>query len=191
MAGGSLAVVIEGAGWLTMELLSDDEVRRLQSLPLTYAEVGESLNLVLPGGFRAVRRQRACPDAVDFDTARRALFAWEVHERAGLRVHASGPVAVGAVVRLGVRIGLIVVAHAPCRVVEVIDEPGRAGFAYGTLPGHPESGEELFEIATCHGRPAVRITAFSRPARLGARLAGPFARLVQDRITERYLRALD
>ena len=29
--------------------------------------------------------------------------------------------------------------RAPCRVVYVIDEPDVRGFAYGTLPGHPES----------------------------------------------------
>ena len=34
----------------------------------------------------------------------------------------------------------------PCRVVYVVDEPDRRGFAYGTLPGHPESGEELFLV---------------------------------------------
>ena len=34
--------------------------------------------------------------------------------------------------------------QAPCRVVYVIDEPDIRGFAYGTLPGHPESGEERF-----------------------------------------------
>ena len=32
------------------------------------------------------------------------------------------------------------------RVVFVIDEPGRFGFAYGTLPRHVESGEERFLV---------------------------------------------
>ena len=36
--------------------------------------------------------------------------------------------------------------RAPCRVVYVVDEPDRRGFAYGTLPGHPETGEELFAV---------------------------------------------
>jgi Domain of unknown function (DUF1990) len=38
---------------------------------------------------------------------------------------------------------------APCRVVCVVDEAGptsKFGFAYGTLPGHVESGEERFLI---------------------------------------------
>jgi uncharacterized protein (UPF0548 family) len=43
--------------------------------------------------------------------------------------------------------------RAPCRIVYVIDEPDRRGFAYGTLPGHPERGEEAFIISR---RPATR-----------------------------------
>jgi hypothetical protein len=39
-----------------------------------------------------------------------------------------------------------ITAIAPCRIVAVVDEPLRFGFAYGTLPGHPESGEEAFII---------------------------------------------
>ena len=35
---------------------------------------------------------------------------------------------------------------APVRVVYVIDEPNRKGFAYGTLDGHPESGEESWIV---------------------------------------------
>ena len=48
-------------------------------------------------------------------------------------------------------VGSEVIVHlgpvqAPCRVVYVVDEPDRRGFAYGTLPGHAESGEELFLV---------------------------------------------
>jgi hypothetical protein len=55
--------------------------------------------------------------------------------------------------------------RAPCRVVYVIDEPRRRGFAYGTLPGHPESGEEAFVLEQRDdGTIASNIIAFSRPA---------------------------
>ena len=42
----------------------------------------------------------------------------------------------------------------PARVVYVVDEPARRGFAYGTLHGHPESGEEAFlvELLVLKGR---------------------------------------
>ena len=36
--------------------------------------------------------------------------------------------------------------EAPVRVVSIIDEPDRKGFAYGTLDGHPLSGEESFVV---------------------------------------------
>jgi uncharacterized protein (UPF0548 family) len=172
-----------------MHPLAADEARRMSQASFTYAEVGATVAGVLPTGFRTIRRERRCGGAIDFDTARRALFEWDLHERAGLEVRASSPVEVGAVVRLGFRLWPVT-TRAPCRVVAVIDEPDRAGFAYGTLPGHPESGEELFEILHHDGAQCIRITAFSRPARPVVRLAGPAARRIQDRITERYLRAL-
>ena len=81
--------------------------------------------------------------------------------------------------------------RAPCRVVYVIDEPRRRGFAYGTLPGHPESGEEAFILDhRDDGTIAFNIIAFSRPASILAKLAGPIGRIVQDAMTRRYFRAL-
>ncbi len=80
----------------------------------------------------------------------------------------------------------------PCRVAYVVDEPGQRGFAYGTLPGHPESGEERFVLKQHRdGTITIEITAFSRPASRLASLGGPVARRVQQTMTTRYLRALD
>ena len=81
---------------------------------------------------------------------------------------------------------------APCRVVYVVDGQREKGFAYGTLPGHPESGEERFAVLWREDDVVeIRIRAFSRPATWWARLGGPVARRVQLGITQRYLRALD
>jgi uncharacterized protein (UPF0548 family) len=106
-------------------------------------------------------------------------------------VSASAPVAEpGGLVLLGVIAGPVQIT-APCRVVYVVQEPSRRGFAYGTLPGHPESGEEAFVVER-HGDDTVTftITAFSRPATVLARIAGPAGRTIQHRITGRYLQAL-
>ena len=116
---------------------------------------------------------------------------WDVQRGAGLRVVAGSERAVeGAhvTVRLGVgRLGI----DAPCVVVYTVDEPRRRGFAYGTLPGHPETGEELFVVERREdGTVVLAIRAFSRPALWWSRAAGPAARLVQRAVTERYLRAL-
>jgi uncharacterized protein (UPF0548 family) len=106
-------------------------------------------------------------------------------------VSASAPAAVpGAVVVLGLGIGPVQV-EAPCRVVYAVDEPHRRGFAYGTLPGHPESGEQAFVVAH-HDDDAVSltITAFSRPATRLAKIVGPLEGIAQRLITGRYLRSL-
>lgn len=79
----------------------------------------------------------------------------------------------------------------PARVVYVVDEPNRRGFAYGTLPGHAERGEEAFLVQRGDdGAVSVVIRAFSRPAHLGWWLVGPALRIAQAVFTARYLRAL-
>lgn len=80
---------------------------------------------------------------------------------------------------------------APLRVVYLIEEANRVGFAYGTMRGHPESGEESF-IVEMHDDDSVWLTirAFSRPSTWYYRLAYPILRIQQARFTKRYLRAL-
>ncbi len=60
-----------------------------------------------------------------------------------------------------------------------MDEPDRAGFGYGTLPGHPEVGEEAFLVTRAGDGVWFEVTAFSRPARWYIHAAGPAARAVQ------------
>jgi uncharacterized protein (UPF0548 family) len=73
------------------------------------------------------------------------------------------------------------------RIVYVVDKEtpvGRHfGFAYGTLPGHAESGEELFlvEWDRATSEAAYSIVAFSRPRHWLARLGRPLVRRMQRR----------
>jgi uncharacterized protein (UPF0548 family) len=106
-----------------------------------------------------------------------------------VRVYPPDPVTEGATVLLLIGVGPLRMV-APCRIVAVIDEEDRFGFAYGTLPGHPERGEELFVIEREEGGATFRINAFSRPDQVLVRLGGPVARRAQTRVTNRYLRAL-
>jgi uncharacterized protein (UPF0548 family) len=79
----------------------------------------------------------------------------------------------------------------PVRVIYVVDDPACKGFAYGTLPGHPECGEEAFLVEQAEdGSVWLTLKAFSRPAGFRWWLAAPLMRAVQARITARYLRAL-
>jgi uncharacterized protein (UPF0548 family) len=73
-----------------------------------------------------------------------------------------------------------------CRIVYVVNETGpirKFGFAYGTLPGHVESGEERFVIEWNQGDNSVwyDILAFSRPSQVLIRLGSPIVRRMQKR----------
>ena len=67
-----------------------------------------------------------------------------------------------------------------------MDEQGpisKYGFAYGTLPGHVESGEECFLIEWNHADDGVYydILAFSKPNHFLTRLGYPVVRRMQKR----------
>ena len=76
------------------------------------------------------------------------------------------------------------------RVIYVTDQPQDYGFAYGTLPAHPEQGEEAFHIARDGGRLVCTVTPFSRPRHPVAWLGGPVTRAVQLRANRSCLRAM-
>ncbi|KUH99276.1 DUF1990 domain-containing protein [Mycobacterium sp. IS-3022] len=160
----------------------------LATLPLTYPEVGATAH-ALPPGYHHVHKTAVIGRGRSrFEQAAAAGMRWGMLRGAGVRVEATTEVA---------QVGSEVIVHlgpigAPCRVVYVVDEPDRRGFAYGTLPGHAESGEELFLVRYDPGSEQVSavVTAFSRHATWWSRLGSPVTSLVQRVVTERYLRAL-
>jgi len=160
---------------------------------LTYPEVGGTRLDVLPAGYRAISHRVSVGHGLArFHAASGDLLRWQVQRRAGVRVQPEDAVCeTGTEVLLAVGFGPLRV-HAPCRVVWTVAEERRVGFAYGTLKGHPESGEESF-VVDCDAADDVWFTirAFSRPARWYSRLGAPAARLVQTAITARYLRSLN
>jgi uncharacterized protein (UPF0548 family) len=80
---------------------------------------------------------------------------------------------------------------APVRVVYVVDGQARKGFAYGTLPGHPESGEEAWLLDhSDDGSVWLTIRAFSRPSSSAWWIVYPVLRIAQAIYTRRYERAL-
>jgi len=160
----------------------------LAGLPLTYTEIGATAG-ALPAGYHHVRKSAVIGRGLRrFEEAAAAGMRWGMLRGAGIKVTATTEVAA---------VGSEVIVHlgpvqAPCRVVYVVDEPDRRGFAYGTLPGHAESGEELFLVRYDPATENViaEVTAFSRHATWWSRLASPVTSLVQRTVTSRYLRAL-
>jgi uncharacterized protein (UPF0548 family) len=165
------------------------DLERLQELPLTYQEVGATANGEPPAGYDHQHVERQIGAGQErFEQAANAVMHWDMQRGSGLRVQASSEVAVVDAV-LVVRLGFL---PAPCRVVYVIDEPDIRGFAYGTLPGHPESGEERFVVRRDPNTSAVyaEVSAFSRPATWWSKAGGPVVRVAQRVIARRYLRAV-
>jgi uncharacterized protein (UPF0548 family) len=158
----------------------------------TYPEVGATLRGEHPEGYRHDTYQSQLGNGrTVFRRASSGLQTWKSHEVPGVNVlpHNTAIEPGGTVV---VTLGTPWLAiAAPCRIVGIVDESDRWGFAYGTLPGHPEQGEEFF-IVSIHDDDAVRFTisAFSRPGDAVTRIAGPIARAVQAAGTTGYLKAL-
>ena len=167
---------------------------RLRAAPFTYDEVGRTAAPYpngFPDGYRLVRHTAVVgrgPEA--FDEACRRVLTWRMHRDAGLRMSVSSPtVEHGAVVLARLGPGPLSL-RIPCRVVYLVDEPGRRGFAYGTLPGNPESGEEAFLVTLAGDDVRFTVTAFSRAGTLLTRLGGPVSRRVQEWALRRYAAAL-
>jgi uncharacterized protein (UPF0548 family) len=72
-----------------------------------------------------------------------------------------------------------------CRIVLVVDELHRFGFAYGTMGNHVVRGEELFLLERDKVTDEVMFTIrkFSLPAHWLVRLAGPVTTSIQRSFT--------
>jgi len=118
------------------------------------------------------------------------VLRWGIKTRSGFHVKPGGRVVEGDEHRLVALVGPMLITE-PVVVVAVVDEPDRAGFAYGTLPGHPVSGEEAFVVHR-DDDDTVNLTlrSLTRPGRGRWRMAFPGILVAQRVYRRRYLRAL-
>ncbi|MFF1869719.1 DUF1990 family protein [Kitasatospora herbaricolor] len=171
--------------------------RRLRAARATapsYPEVGATRQAALPPGYAHLRRRVHLGHGPEvLERAGRHVLGWGSQLGTGFAVYPPAPAEPGATVLIrlglpGLRLPRLVI---PCRVVWTVREPDRIGFAYGTLPGHPERGEESFVVSLDeHGEVWFEVTAFSRLSAWYARLGRPVALLLQHLAIERYLVAV-
>ncbi|MDB1086937.1 DUF1990 domain-containing protein [Streptomyces sp. ACA25] len=161
----------------------------------TYQEVGATRDMdrPLPAGYHTLRvRTRLGTGGAVQRVAGSAVLNWRMH-RAVLGVTLepeAREAAPGVGVIVGIGVGRLRL-RAPCRVVWTLREADRTGWGYGTLPGHPESGEEAFLVERLPDDSVwLTVTAFSRPAVWWTRAAGPFARWGQRAYAHHCGRAL-
>jgi uncharacterized protein (UPF0548 family) len=130
-----------------------------------------------------------------FKRAAAALRRWQMFQLGWVELcWPSAPIAAGTDVAVLVRVWGVWSLNA-CRIVYVIDDVTpvrRYGFAYGTLPGHAESGEERFSIERDETDDSVwyDILAFSRPRHPLARLGYPLTRRLQKRFARDSMAAM-
>lgn len=155
-------------------------------MPFTYETVGATAEMP-PAGYVVDRTRIKLGEGEPvFRAAIAALRRWEQFRLGWVEAWPSDtPIQKGEVVAvMGRAIG--VWCLNACRIVYVVDESGptsKFGFAYGTLPGHVESGEERFLIEWDQGDDGVwyDIVAFSRPNQFLARIGYPVVRRLQKR----------
>lgn len=175
------------------ETFLDAQLERSSRHEVTYPEVGLTRSPVLPAGYRHDRHSLQVGGGdIAWERAKEAIRLWKAHTHAGFTLTpVDAPVHEGTTVIASRTLGPVTIL-APCRVVYVTDEESRFGFAYGTLPGHPERGEESFHLVLSDDRTVTaEIVAFSRPDDLPTRLAGPIAREIQKAVTRRYLKGIE
>ncbi|HEV8058907.1 MAG TPA: DUF1990 domain-containing protein [Gemmataceae bacterium] len=163
-----------------------DFLKSQARLDFTYRGVGATAEVPPPGYVLDHKRVELGMGEHVFAAARAALESWG-HFQLGW-VHAwprDTLIQPGEVVAVIAHVMGIWWLNA-ARIVHVVDEVGpmrRFGFAYGTLPGHVESGEERFSIEWDQARDTVcyDILAFSKPRHILAKLGYPMVRRLQRR----------
>lgn len=166
---------------------SDDVVARFissqRNLEFTYPEVGATNGTPPAAGYTIDHnRVQVGVGEACYRAAVAALKDWRQFDLGWVTVVPRGvPIEVGATVAVKARAFGTWSLNAS-RVIYVIDEPRRFGFAYGTLPNHIECGEERFLIEWLPNDSVwYDILAFSRPRHPLVRASYPLARRLQKR----------
>jgi uncharacterized protein (UPF0548 family) len=181
---------------------SADSLRRIvatqSGLEFTYPSVGATkASGPAPTGYVVDHtRVELGRGSTVFDRAQKALARWEQFRLSWLQAFPDDtPLRAGeTVIVLARAIGVWWTNAA--RIVYTIEEleesPARFGFAYGTLPGHVESGEERFLIEWDRNTDQVwfDILAFSRPRHFLTRLARRQARAMQKKFGQQSAAAM-
>jgi uncharacterized protein (UPF0548 family) len=174
---------------------TDPMMRTLNYEDVGATRPGERTWTETPPGYRRYERTvRIGQGAARWETVTAEVLEWTVKTRSGFTV---APLTGGdARARLGAEYMLTAAVgpfrvREPIRVVATVDEPDRCGFSYGTLEGHPVSGEEAFIV---HRSPDATVwltlRSLTRPAQGPWRLAFPAILVAQRWYRRRYGRAL-
>jgi uncharacterized protein (UPF0548 family) len=162
----------------------------MRAAELTYAQVHGTEGHAPTGYHAGSHRQVIGRGRGDFERAAVGLRTWQPQRSIGANPFGDPQVATGETVMLVLGVGPVE-ARICCRIVSVRDTDTEFGFTYGTLPCHPEIGEERFNVTLePTGDVVFTIDVFWRSSMLITKLGGPITTLVQGRATKAYLDGL-
>jgi uncharacterized protein (UPF0548 family) len=171
-------------GWLT-RIVTDQATADVTYHP---SAVGATARGERPSGYRwdSWEADLGADEGDRFQRCGRAVLGWRAQKGAGIRVVPDLPAVVGSThaIVVPLPVGNVI---ATARVVHVVDDADAIGFAYGTLPAHPEEGEEIFVVHRRDGRVTFEVSAFSKVRDPLARLGAPVTRWLQLRTNKTYL----
>jgi len=117
----------------------------VRQLPITYWERGATAWERMPQEFtHDEQRLKIGHGEADWKAAKQAIRNWKMFPSDWIRLSGNPQIEVGEQVLVTARL-LGMYWSNPARIVYTVNEENRFGFAYGTLPGHLEQGEELFQ----------------------------------------------
>ena len=159
--------------------------------PLTYAELGATARTMPSGYHHGTWETDLGPFSEErFDQLADALGHWQAQTGSGFTIYPDEPARPGLTFAFSFPLPGAGWVTAAGRVIYVTREPGRSGFAYGTLPQHPEQGEEAFHLVRQGAKIMFTVCAFSRPRHPLVRLGSPVGRALQARVNNAYLGAM-
>jgi len=157
-------------------------IARQQDCSFTYDEVGAT-NTTPPQNFTLDHNRIEIGRGEQaFQSAIEAIRNWKQFDLGCVSIVPAGvKLEVGAIVAVKAR-ALGTWSLSAARVIYLIDEPRKFGFAYGTLPDHVASGEERFMVEWLADDSVwYDILAFSRPRHPLVKINVPLARMLQKR----------
>lgn len=149
----------------------------------TYPFIGKSReDFTVPGFDNDYNTITLGAGADAWEAAKEAIRQWQMFPGGWAFIEPrQAPIQTGQVVAMIARVMGLWWLNS-CRIVYTVDTETQFGFAYGTLPGHVECGEELFMVEKLpDGQVRYVLKAFSRPRFWMARLAYPLARWHQKK----------
>lgn len=175
---------------LTKPTLShiDDFIAEAKRLEFSYPNVGVTENTQLSdpelAGYNIDHNRIVIGRGqTDWERARTSIQSWKMFDMPWVEVYRPQ-----TPIRKDENVAVMILHFGfyslnAARIVYTIDEPGRFGFAYGTLEDHGESGEERFsvELDPITGDVSYDLLAFSTPNHFLARLGYPLTRSLQKR----------